>query len=260
LIYNKKMKTVAKIQVEQSLRASITKVIDELGGIERFVARNDTVLIKPNFNTADPPPASTDPEFLRTFLEIITDCGTKKIIIGESSTFRLRARNVMQELGIYQFQKQFSNLEIIDFNDQQWAKKKVPNADYLKKVSIPKILDHVDKLILLPCCKTHFIAKFTGSLKLAVGFMRPRERLIFHLRNVQEKIAELNRVIHPDLIIMDARKVFISAGPSKGELREPDVILAGTDRVAVDKKGIEIIKEFNGNSLSEIKNFPQLER
>ena len=47
--------------------------------------------------------------------------------------------------------------------------------------------------------------------------MKSRERVGLHLRNIQEKIAELNKVIKADLAIMDARKCFIQpVGPSRG--------------------------------------------
>jgi len=68
----------------------------------------------------------------------------------------------------------------------------------------------------------------------------------------QEKIAELNTVIDADLIIMDARKCFISRGPMDGEVREPNIILASESRTAIDIEGIKIIKNYEGNSLSGI--------
>ena len=95
-------------------------------------------------------------------------------------------------------------------------------------------------------------AQFTGSLKLSVGLMKPSERLKLHAGRLQEKIAELNLVIHPDLIIMDGRKCFINKGPSSGDIAEPALILASTGRVAIDLEGINIIQEFDSNSLAQI--------
>jgi len=138
------------------------------------------------------------------------------------------------------------------FEEGNWIKKEIPEGKYLKNVSIPAILDRADKLILLTCLKTHSQAQFTGSLKLSIGFMKPSQRVRLHLRNLQEKIAELNKIIKPDLIIMDARKCFINRGPSEGELRTPDLILASDDRIAIDVEGIKIIQSFKGNSLKNI--------
>lgn len=67
--------------------------------------------------------------------------------------------------------------------------KSISRGKYLKKVSISAIMDMVDKIILLPCCKTHFIAQFTGALKIAVGPMKPLERIRLHASNrVPEKV------------------------------------------------------------------------
>jgi uncharacterized protein (DUF362 family) len=105
-------------------------------------------------------------------------------------------------------------------------------------------MDRVDKIILLPCLKTHRYARFTATLKLAVGFMLPRERATLHLMNLEEKIAELNTVFKPDLIVMDARKCFVTYGPEKGEVRDPNLVLASTDRVAIDVEGVKILKSY----------------
>lgn len=92
--------------------------------------------------------------------------------------------------------------------------------------------------------------------------MKPFQRAKLHLRNVQEKIAELNKIIKPDLIIMDARKCFITEGPSDGELGTPGLILASDDRIAIDIEGIKIIQSFKGNSLKNISpwDLPQIKQ
>ncbi|MBU2635336.1 DUF362 domain-containing protein [Patescibacteria group bacterium] len=155
----------------------------------------------------------------------------------------------MEKLKIFDLEKMKRPPRVYVFDERPWVKKEIPNGKYLKKVWLTHYLDKADKLILLPCLKTHFLSQFTGSLKLAMGFIKPFHRVHFHARNLQEKIAELNKIIHPDLIIMDARKCFINKGPGEGLLREPNLILASKHRVAIDVEGIKIIQSFKGNSL-----------
>ena len=160
----------------------------------------------------------------------------------------------MEKLGIFDFEKEASPApRILVFEEGNWVEKKVPRGKYLKSVSLPEILDKVDKLILLPCLKTHCLAQFTGSLKIAIGFMKPIERLHLHARHLNEKIAELSSVIKPDFIVMDGRKCFINKGPSYGQLAEPGLILASESRMAIDIEGIKIIQGFEGNSLGGIR-------
>lgn len=83
-----------------------------------------------------------------------------------------------------------------------------------------------------------------------MGFVNPFfDQITFHLRHLHEKLAELGLVVRPDLIIMDARKVFIKGGPAKGELREPNLVLASANQVAIDVEGVKTLQGYTGNSL-----------
>lgn len=247
------MERVGKINLKDNinLKDAVLKVIDEIGGFSKFIKTGDVVFLKPNYNTADPFPASTSIDFLKAVVELSYDFGAKLVMIGESSTMTLNTRKILGKAGVFGLLEMKIPPRIYVFEEENWIKKEIPEARYLKKVSVPEILEKADKLILLPCLKTHKYAKFTGTLKLSVGFMKPSQRVLLHL-NLQEKIAELNKIIHPDLIIMDGRKCFISGGPSKGVVREPGVILASEDRVAIDIEGIKTIQTFKGNSLAGI--------
>jgi len=253
---------VSRVLVENNLKEAISQAVDSIGGFKKFIKKGEVVLLKPNFNTADPFPASTDLEFLRAVVELVYEQDPKIIMLGDSSTISLNTRSVMEELEIFDLEEMKKPPKIYVFDERKWVKKEIPNGKYLKKVYVTEYLDKADKLILLPCLKTHNLSQFTGSLKLSVGFMKPFQRVRLHLRHIQEKIAELNKIINPDLIIMDARKIFINKGPSKGDLREPNLILASTDRVAIDVEGIKIIQSYKGNSLKNIDpwELPQIKK
>jgi uncharacterized protein (DUF362 family) len=108
-----------------------------------------------------------------------------------------------------------------------------------------------DKIVYSCCMKTHFRADFSLSLKLAFGFTKKSERMGFHVRHLKQKLVDLNLVVHPNLIIMDGRKCFISGGPFSGEVRNPNVILASGDRVAMDVESIKVIGSFEGSKLKD---------
>ncbi len=255
------MVEVSKVKVNNNLEESISNAVKEIGGFGKFVKEGETVLLKPNFNTADPYPASTDPEFLKVVVKLVLQENPKKVIIGDSCTMSENTRQVMNKIGAFELEKIDKRIEVMPFDEHPWVKKEIPKGKYLKKVSVPKILDQVDKLILLPCLKTHFIAKFTGSLKLQVGIMKPSQRMFLHFMNVQGKIADLNTIVHPDLIIMDARKCFVTRGPSDGLVKEPGLILASESRVSTDIEGIKIIQSYPENCLdTKAEELPQIKR
>jgi len=253
---------VAKIQVKKNLKKAILEAVDLIGGFKKFITKGDVVLLKPNFNTADPFPGSTDLEFLKTVVELIYEQEPKIVMLGDSSTMSLNTRKVMEDLKVFDLEKMERPPRVYVFDERPWVKKEIPNGKYLKSAWVTHYLDRADKLILLPCLKTHFLSQFTGSLKLSLGFIKPFHRVRFHARHLQEKIAELNKIINPDLIIMDARKIFITKGPDKGKLAEPNFILASRDRVGIDVEGVKIIQSFKRNSLKNIDpwDLPQIKK
>ena len=58
---------IGKTAVGDNLKESIKASVDLIGGFKEAIEPGDTVTIKPNLNTADPYPASSDPEFIRNF-------------------------------------------------------------------------------------------------------------------------------------------------------------------------------------------------
>jgi uncharacterized protein (DUF362 family) len=250
------MKKVVIKSAGDDIKSSVAELVSELGGFAKYIKSGETVLIKPNYNTADESPASTALDFLQAIVELCFEAGADRVIVGESSTIStynhsIFTRKTLCEACVYDLEKTPKPPEILIFDDDEWITKNIPGAKYIKKLSVPKIMDEVDKIILIPCCKTHHIAQYTGALKLIVGFMRPKERIKLHMGNkVPEKVAEMNIIYKPDLVIMDARKCFISGGPAKGEIREPGLILASEGRVAIDIEEVKIIQSFESNSLA----------
>jgi uncharacterized protein (DUF362 family) len=241
---------VSIVKAEGNLRDSVERAVELIGGWRRLDLKGKRVLLKPNYNSADPYPASSDPEFVKTVAELVYKNGADNVIIGESSMATLNTTNALETRGLVEAAKEV-NAEVYSFDDHEWIEVDVPDGKYLKKASIPKIMNEVDGVIFLPCLKTHFLAKFTMSIKLTMGAIKKAERKWIHLRKREDKIAELASLFYPDLILIDGRKCFITGGPFHGDIREPGVILASGDRIAIDVEGIKIIKGFEGNSLKE---------
>jgi uncharacterized protein (DUF362 family) len=140
-------------------------------------------------------------------------------------------------------------VKLIAFEDEvtDWVRVRV-NGDYLDTVAVPRSAYEADRLVYLPCMKTHNLAGFSGALKLAVGFMHPGERRALHARHLQHKIAEISLCWQPDLIVMDGRKAFVSGGPDKGQLVEPGLVLASGDLVAIDVEAVKILLAYGAKN------------
>lgn len=240
---------VSKVGNVKNVKESILKAVDLIGGFGKVVERGDEIWLKPNFNTGDPPPASSDPEFVKATIELLFEHGASRVILGESSMMSLSTRRVLKETGMFE-RAEKAGAEMVAFDEGKWVTM-TTGGEYLETVSLPEAALRAKKLVYVGCMKTHRFAKFSLSLKLAVGFMKPSERVALHMRHLQEKIADLNLVVHPGLIIMDGRKCFINGGPASGETREPNFILASGDRIALDVEALKIIESFKGSSLTD---------
>lgn len=238
---------VGKVTKFSSLKEAILDSVSVIGGFNKVIEKGDEILLKPNFNTADPPPGSNDPDFVKAVIELLYEHGAKKVVLGESAMLRLSTRNVLKETGMLNKAEE-SGAEVVIFDEGKW-KKVATGGTYLKNVSLPETALESKKVVYTCCMKAHRFAKFTFSLKLAVGFMKPSERIRLHMRHLEEKIADLNLVVHPHLIIMDGRKCFISGGPASGELRNPGLVLASGDRIALDIEALRTVAAFDGSSL-----------
>jgi uncharacterized protein (DUF362 family) len=253
---------VIKIEVKENLKEAIKQAVDGLGGFGRFVAPGDKVLLKPNWNTSHQYPGSSDREFVGLFADLCHEAGAGEVTVGDASTVFLITANVMKKWGSDKLLDGRPWLKIVDLSKGKYVKKDVPNGKYLKTVSMPELLYQVDKVFILPCLKTHSMAQYTGAIKIAVGILKRSERWLMHADHLQEKIAEINAVYKPDLIVMDARKCFITGGPMTGTVRELGLVMASTDRIAIDLEGVKIIQSFEGNSLVGVKpeELPQIKR
>lgn len=256
------MSNVSIIKAGDNLSGAIERAIEGLGGWSAFVKKGERVMLKPNFNTADVYPGSSDLTFLKEVLGQVLAMEPGEVIVGDSSTMMAKTESVMKELGVYELEKLDKRVKILNFDKGGWLKKNIPGGEFLKTVSLPESMKNIDKLILVPCLKTHFLSQYTGALKLGVGLMRPRERISLHSKNLQQKIADLNLAFRADLVIMDARTCFVSGGPMKGAREHPKLILASRGRTAIDLEGARIIRQFKNNSLSDIRveEIPQIKR
>jgi uncharacterized protein (DUF362 family) len=57
-------------------------------------------------------------------------------------------------------------------------------------------------------------------------------------------IAEINKAYKPAIVLLDGFEALVNGGPEAGKLVKPKVMLAGTDRVAIDAVAIAILRSF----------------
>lgn len=237
---------VSFVSGENGVKAAIQKAVDLLGGFGKSLKSQDRILLKPNYNSDDPPPGSTALDFLGAVIELLQEHGYTQLSVGESSGRPwVPTEKVFKGAGLSAKMAEMK-IPILDFDRSKYIDVPI-GGEHLDVIAYPKDLEDFDKIIYLPTMKTHYLAGFSMSLKLTVGMTHLFDRSILHGDNnmfVSQRAAEMSIPIKPDLIIMDGRISFISGGPAIGLAVHPGVILASGDPVALDVQGVRLLQNF----------------
>ncbi len=211
------------------------------------------VLLKPNFNTADPTPGSTHNDTLRQLVQEMKTRGAARVTLGESCGPG-DTKSVMQQKGIPALAQEVG-FEILNFDQlptDAWVQCQPPGSYWKNGFKVAKPVVDAEFLLWTCCLKTHgFGGVHSLSLKLAVGVLEKRVRFPeMHASQdpMRHMIAEINCAFKPHLIVMDGLDIFVDGGPMTGKLVKAGVIVAGTDRVAIDAVGLAVLKNHGANN------------
>ncbi len=248
----------AERQHESRTRVALVRTSDRGYGVKKTVdllginpVKGKQVLIKPNFNTADPYPGSTHGDTLVALIRQLRQMGASSLTIGERSGPPATAK-VIKEKGIIELCREH-DVGLINFEDLpagQWVRLRPEQSHWTDGFDVAKPVLEAECVVSTCCLKTHgYGGVFTMSLKLSVGITRKRNMTELHtsFRSMRKMIAEINQVYSPSLVVLDGIEAFVDGGPMTGELKRADVMLAGTDRIAIDAVGLAILKDLGSN-------------
>ncbi len=231
--------------------AGIKRAIDLLG-VEKF--RGKDLYIKPNFNSSDPTPGSTHQDTLVALLRQLKARGAGPLTIGERSGMG-NTREVLNKKSVFQMGKEFEAKVVVfdELGPDDWEIIKQGDSHWEQGFALPRMVRKAGGIVQTCCLKTHrYGGHFTLSLKNSVGlaakvvpgnsynFMRE----LHSSPHQRHMIAEINTAYKPDLIVLDGIQAFTNGGPDTGKTVQSNVILAGTDRVAIDAVGVALLRHF----------------
>ena len=228
------------------------ELLEELGN--PFTGKQ--VVLKPNFNSDDPFPGSTHNDTLRALVGLLRELGAKGIVIADRSGGSWVTAEVLVKKGIPELAEEL-DVELVATDGlppQEWERVDLPNSHWKRGVEVPKLFLTAEAVLQTCCLKTHqFGGHFTLSLKNTVGVVAKDSMFdgYAYMRELhgspfqREMIAEINQCYTPDLVVMDAFKAFVQGGPATGTCVSPGLILASTDRVAIDAVGVAILRGYN---------------
>jgi uncharacterized protein (DUF362 family) len=217
--------------------AAITKAaLDVFGGMSKFVAKGDVVMIKPNIGWDRTPEmaACTNPEVVKTLVELSLAAGAKKVIVMDNTTNQ--AQRCYARSGI-QAAAKAAGAEV-PFVNVRRVKKMAVKGEWLKEWDVIQDFIEVDKLINVPIAKHHSLCRVTMGLKNWLGAIGdPRNQL--H-QKLDEAMVDLQGFFKPTLTVLDAWRILVRNGPQGGRPSDTKLlktVVAGRDGVAIDAMG-----------------------
>jgi uncharacterized protein (DUF362 family) len=220
-----------------------------IGLLQSNPVRGKAVVLKPNFNTADPAPGSTHNDTLRGLVLTLKEMGAKSITLAERSGPGDSTRQVMEKKGIFDLARElgFTVVNLEELGPEGWVHLNPKGSHWPQGFHFPRIYREAEDIVQTCCLKTHaYGGHFTLSLKNSVGLV-PRIGYPYmnelHTSPYQRQmIAEINTAYSPDLVMLDGVEAFVGGGPAQGTRVPAEVLLAGNDRVAIDAVGVAILR------------------
>jgi len=242
-------------------QVAFVKTQDRAAGVNKALhlleinsMQGQDLFLKPNFNSADAPPGSTHNDTLSALVRTLQAMGAGRITVGDRSGMG-DTRSVMKQKGIFRLADELG-FDVVVFDELDasgWEMMQVEGSHWQNGFAVARPVLEADGVIQTCCLKTHrYGGHFTMSLKNSVGLVAksvPGERYDYmselhsspHQRHM---IAEINVAYQPALIVVDGVEAFVDGGPDRGKRVAAQVILAGTDRVAIDAVGVAILRYF----------------
>ena len=234
--------TVAVIKTNPATVVADVGSAMRLAGYNSQLAPDAATLLKINISWQHYYPAcSTSPWQLEGVIKTLNEDGFEDLIPTHNGTVVVDARegevNNKHDVVVRRH-----GLESVHLEDVEWVP--LPFSDdflvldqiYPDGINIPKFL--IDKNVIhLPTMKTHVFTTITGAMKNAFGGLLNFQRHWTH-SVIHETLVDLLRIqkkIHPGIFaLMDGTFAGSGPGPRAMQWHEKNVLLAGSDQVAVD--------------------------
>lgn len=214
-------------------RALVRAAFRQLGGAERFIARGDSVVVKPNISWDRTPEqaANTNPEVVAEVVRLCREAGASEVIVTDVS--------------INEPRRSFERSGIAAAARAAGADVILPEERLFREVDLQgtvlnswPVLDpflEAGKVINIAVAKHHSLTGASLGMKNLYGILGgPRQRL--H-QLIDESLVDLAGFVRPALTIIDASRVLLRNGPgggSQADVIAANTLIAGTDPVAVD--------------------------
>lgn len=232
----------------EKIEKSVNLALNSLKDIKSIIKPGMHVSIKPNLLRGMKPEraGTTHPEVVRAVIRFVKECGAFPLLCESpggpaAASF---VKNVYNTCGIAKIAQE-EDCEI-DYA-LRTIEIKVPEAKYIRRMSILKGLADADLIINIPKPKAHGMMTYTGAVKNMFGAVAGVTKANYHLRqsdynDFANAIIDIYLGAKPGINIMDAVEGMHQRGPSSGVPRHIGYIIASQDAFALDYTVLKLLK------------------
>ena len=211
----------------------VQTALENLGGMKRFVSKNDSVVVKPNIAWDRTPEqaACTNPDVVAEVVRQCWQAGAKRVIVTDCSCNE--PRRCYHRSGI-QAAALAAGAEVILPDTEKFREVEMGGVVLKNWPVFGPFLD-ADKVINLPIAKHHSLVGCTLGMKNWYGILGG-ERNRLH-QQIHQSLADLASFMLPTVTLLDAYRILVRNGPTGGNLEDVELkktMVAGTDPVAID--------------------------
>jgi len=238
---------------QPGIAEAIERQFELLGGLERFVKRGDSVLLKPNFIA----PRSrryatqTHPEVVLAVARMLKDFGARPFV-GDSPAWgdvfacvkKLELEEPLKKLGV----------PVRQLNKPKWCRLGAKGT----KVGMSTVALDADVIINMPKFKSHQQLVATFAVKNMFGCVSGKRKALWHFtkggkaQDFCEFLLEIFKFMKPALTIIDGVIAMDGPGPIRGRARPLGWLIGGTEPVACETICCKLVK-INPDELPIIK-------
>jgi len=225
------------------VRRMMKELFSLLGPASKIIPPKSRVLIKPNLTAEEnlwEKGILTGPIFMQALVEEVQKAKPSEIIVAEAIAVGLNTKKAFVANG-YEEMARKTGVKLLDLYDGEFEEIKTAEGGLLKSVRVSKEVLKADFFINAPVLKTHFASTLSAAMKNLKGTTTYEEKKRFHYLGLNKAIAELNAVLKPHLIVVDGLIAMEGDGPVWGTPVGLNILMGGTDAVAVDTVAARIM-------------------
>ncbi len=215
--------------------AMFDKAIEAMGGMSRYVKKNQRVVINPNigWDASIERAANTNPYLIKRIIEHCFNAGAKDVYIFDHTCSNWR--DAYESSGIERMAKEAGAKVVSGNSEEYYQDVSVPKGKILKNDKIHELILESHVYLNVPVLKHHGSGRLTIAMKNLMGINW--DRRWWHRHGLHQCIADLPTKIKPDLNIVDAYRVMMDNGPrgvSTKDVVKMKSLIISEDILAVD--------------------------